>query len=214
MNHKQKLGYMALGAGIMAVGITIGAIVCSPLVAQENGFFDKIVCREFEVVDKDGNKAIVLDSNERVNAVTVYDREGNKAIDLGSTKKYQFKGLENWVTILDKGKAAIILASFFSDSNVVAITDKQGNEAIQLFSQDIGDPAFDFKNVVQIWDNQGNKAISLGNHRYANWVDVYQKNQPNPEVHLFKAAGLGSNRDDNNWVRVVTKLGNFRNLGD
>ena len=64
MNHKQKLGYTLLGAGIMAVGVTIGAIVCSPLVAQENGFFDKVVCRELEVVDKDGKKAIVLQSNE------------------------------------------------------------------------------------------------------------------------------------------------------
>ena len=27
MNHRQKLGYMALGAGIMAVGITIGQFV-------------------------------------------------------------------------------------------------------------------------------------------------------------------------------------------
>lgn len=53
MNHKQKLGYMALGAGIMLVGLVIGAIVSPPLIAQRNGVFDKIVCREIEVVDKD-----------------------------------------------------------------------------------------------------------------------------------------------------------------
>ena len=27
MNHKQKLGYMALGAGIMALGIIIGQVI-------------------------------------------------------------------------------------------------------------------------------------------------------------------------------------------
>ena len=27
MNHKQKLGYMAIGAGILAIGIIIGQII-------------------------------------------------------------------------------------------------------------------------------------------------------------------------------------------
>ena len=35
MNHKQKLGYMALGAGIMAVGIIIGQII--PLDINHDG---------------------------------------------------------------------------------------------------------------------------------------------------------------------------------
>ena len=27
MNHKQKLGYMALGAGVLAIGIIIGQVI-------------------------------------------------------------------------------------------------------------------------------------------------------------------------------------------
>ena len=54
MNHKQKLGYMALGALILAVGITIGQFVTPNIEAQNNGVFDKVVCRELEVVDKAG----------------------------------------------------------------------------------------------------------------------------------------------------------------
>ena len=38
MNHKQKLGYMAIGAGIMAVGIAIGQFITPEIEAQNNGF--------------------------------------------------------------------------------------------------------------------------------------------------------------------------------
>ena len=46
MNNRQKLGYMALGATILAVGITIGQFVTPNIEAQNNGVFDKIVCRD------------------------------------------------------------------------------------------------------------------------------------------------------------------------
>ena len=49
----------------MAVGITIGQWGTPGIEAQSNGVFDKITCRELEVVDKDGNKAIGLQSNDK-----------------------------------------------------------------------------------------------------------------------------------------------------
>lgn len=36
MNHKQKLGYMLLGAGIMALGIIIGQVVTPDIEARSN----------------------------------------------------------------------------------------------------------------------------------------------------------------------------------
>ena len=51
MNHKQKLGYTLLGAGIMALGITIGQWRTPDIEAQgEAQMFDKTTCREMEVV--------------------------------------------------------------------------------------------------------------------------------------------------------------------
>ena len=50
MNHKQKLGYILLGAGIMALGIAIGQFITPDIEAQNNGVFEKITCRELEVV--------------------------------------------------------------------------------------------------------------------------------------------------------------------
>ena len=66
MNYKQKLGYTLLGAGIMALGITIGQFITPNIEAQSNGVFDKITCRELEVVDAKGNKAIVLVGGDKL----------------------------------------------------------------------------------------------------------------------------------------------------
>ena len=95
MNHKQKLGYMALGAGILAVGIIIGQIITPDIEAQRNGVFDEIVCRSLKVVDKDGNRAISLSASTygnpsygslkmRQNVIEVYDGQGKEeAVSIG-----------------------------------------------------------------------------------------------------------------------------------
>ena len=88
MNHKQKLGYMALGAGIMALGIIIGQVITPNIEAQSNGVFDKITCRELEVVDQDGTPAIVLESKDYTKRLTFFDekvdQDGTPAIVLES----------------------------------------------------------------------------------------------------------------------------------
>ena len=45
VNHKPKLGYMALGAGILALGIIIGQWGTPDIEAQSNGVFDEITSR-------------------------------------------------------------------------------------------------------------------------------------------------------------------------
>ena len=58
MNHKQKLGYMALGAGIMALGMIIGQWGTPDIEAQNNGVFDEIVCTGLTVVNHAGKRMI------------------------------------------------------------------------------------------------------------------------------------------------------------
>ena len=60
MKRKICVKSMGLGAGIMLIGLVVGAIVSPPLIAQRNGVFDKIQCCELRVVDENGNKAIFL----------------------------------------------------------------------------------------------------------------------------------------------------------
>ena len=79
MNHKQKLGYMALGALILAVGITIGQFVTPNIEAQNNGVFDKITCREIEVIDKDGNEAIRLYTTKHGGDIRMESKDGRIA---------------------------------------------------------------------------------------------------------------------------------------
>ena len=84
MNHKQKFFYTLLGAGIMALGITIGQFITPNIEAQNNGVFDEIQCSKLTVVDKHGKKAIRLVSSEKSNGIVVYNEDGDSAIDLVS----------------------------------------------------------------------------------------------------------------------------------
>ena len=83
MNHKQKLGYMALGAGILALGIIIGQFVTPDIKAQSNGVFDKITCREIEVIDKDSKTGIMLTTHERGGLFVLSGKAGS--VDIGTT---------------------------------------------------------------------------------------------------------------------------------
>ena len=79
MNHKQKFGYMALGAGILALGIIIGQVITPDIEAQNNGVFDKITCREIEVIDKDGNEAIRLYTTKHGGDIRMDSKDGRIA---------------------------------------------------------------------------------------------------------------------------------------
>ena len=80
MNNKQKLRYILLGAGIMAVGITIGQFVTPDIEAQRNEMFDKITCREIEVVNQHGKLAVALGAGY----IRIYDKDGVKAVTLAA----------------------------------------------------------------------------------------------------------------------------------
>ena len=75
MNYKQKLGYIALGAGILALGIIIGQFVTPDIEAQSNGVFDKITCREIEVISKDGETTILVGDGD----IGFFHKDGGKA---------------------------------------------------------------------------------------------------------------------------------------
>ena len=96
MNYKMKLGYMALGAGILALGIIIGQIITPDIEAQNNGVFDKITCREIEVVDKDGLVGVRLAAADNgTNGVSVFGKQGVAAANILSTDKGNVININN-----------------------------------------------------------------------------------------------------------------------
>ena len=165
MNHKMKLGYMALGAGILAIGIIIGQVVTPDIEAQNNGVFDKITCRSLKVVDKHGNSGIMLGSDDKINEVIVFDlSSGQKAIWLSSEPdKSNIVGVYN-----SSGTRAISLVSTDRMSNQISLFDIYGQKAIGLSS-------FDEINSVQVFNPLAQKAIMLGSKVQGSTVQVYDK---------------------------------------
>ncbi len=144
MKHKQKLGYMVLGAGIMAVGITIGQIITPDIEAQNNGVFDQITCNGLIVLDKAGKRAVALGAAEVGNAVVVFDKAGKEAVALGAAD------FGNTVTVFDKaGKGAVGLAAG-ENTNGLVVHGKAGNEEIVVGTSE------EYANVIQIIDRAGN----------------------------------------------------------
>ena len=91
-----------LGAVVMLIGLAVEAIVSPPLGAQRNSVFDEIRYSKLAVVDKGGNRAIVLDSHKGGNRITVSDEARNPAISLISTNSSAPSGGDNFITIHDR----------------------------------------------------------------------------------------------------------------
>lgn len=131
MNHKQKLGYTLLGAGIMALGIAIGQFITPNIEAQNNGVFDKITCRELQVVNKDGSRAIVLNSHEdAANGVIIYNPAGEGTVVLVATEQQSELAIYN--------PAGVKAVSLFNDSeiltNSVEVYNQTGGRGVVLYS--------------------------------------------------------------------------------
>lgn len=171
MNYKQKLGYILFGAGIMAIGIIIGQVITPDIEAQSNGVFDKITCRELEVVDEKGERGIVLlavgDTNAIVigdnspgtgriylgtdhgtNGITITDGAGNRAIRL------EAKEHNNHVQLFDKAEKEAILLDTYEDANAVAIFGKDEKTAILL-------SAFESENNLFVVRKGGEGSVKL-----------------------------------------------------
>ena len=91
MEHKVNVRDMALGAGIMLIGLAVGAIVTTLLIAQRDDMFGEIQCSRLVVVDETGKPAITLATDakehglpEKQNALIVYNKSGVKAVVIGT----------------------------------------------------------------------------------------------------------------------------------
>ena len=182
MNQKQKLGYTLLGAGIMAVGITIGQVITPNIEAQSNGVFDEITCRSLNVVDRNGNTGIHL--------LAAGDLNGSEGINLLAAENTNAIVIGN----NSPGTGRIYLSTDHG-TNGITITDGAGNSAIELTAKE-------HQNHVQVFDKAENMAILLNTHEDANAVTIFGKAEKpaillsaiESENHLFVArkGGEGS----------------------
>ena len=133
MNHKQKLGYMVLGAGIMAIGIIIGQWGTPDIEAQSDGVFDKITCRELEVVNEKGETGIGLVSDRRGNRVSVYDKQEKVAIELSHLGSIECRSL---YVANEEGKLLVKLgSSIMKSGGYVGVFDENENLVGQIIGE-------------------------------------------------------------------------------
>ena len=159
MNYRQKLGYMALGAGVLAIGITIGQWITPNIEAQNNGVFDEIICRSLKVVSGLGNRAILLNSGKEGNAVVVYDTTGEKAIglvsvindtpDLNRNAVLPIEKHDNMLMIYNRQDQQVISLLSSEEQNYISLLDPQGRKAIYL-------PADSHNNAITLFDKANN----------------------------------------------------------
>ena len=85
MNFKQKLGYTVFGAAIMLIGV-LAATHLTPIVAQNNGVFEEITCKQL-VVSNNGKWNVVLSSGEKGGLIGGLDKDGNVRIAFSSLSR-------------------------------------------------------------------------------------------------------------------------------
>ena len=148
MNYKQKLGYMALGAGILALGIIIGQWGTPDIEAQSNGVFDKIICREIGVIDKDGEMTILVQDG----AVSVYGKNGGSANI--STDEH------GGVVVVGGKDGGIVGMSITEHGGSVLVSSKNGGGTKMSTDEHGG--------RIEVFNNQRNTQAAMGVNAFGN----------------------------------------------
>ena len=169
MNYKQKLVYMALGAAILALGITIGQVITPDIEAQSNGVFDEIECRRLVVIDEQGKDAIALaTTKEEGNGIIIFHPEGKQGLvfrssdDASNITAHNPQGqavailaaaekLSALQLMYDDGEGAVSFAALGSIGSILTVSGKESEAKIQLQSNNI------IGTNIEIKDSAGNK---------------------------------------------------------
>ena len=122
MKQKVCVRSMFLGAGIMLIGLVVGAIVSPPLIAQrvivaQNREFDDVQCKRLTVVDENGNEAIVLEAGKVSNMITINAKYGKGAILINASEQ-----LGSGIAIFDRHGKGGLLVGAYDEGNVIQIT--------------------------------------------------------------------------------------------
>lgn len=207
MNHKQKFGYTVLGATIMLIGLVVGVMVTPPIIAQRNSMFGEIQCTGLTVVDKNGEVAVVLGTDEKgkngvsvhgkhgkqgvvlsadgtFNRLLVYDKNEKKAIVIG-TSSYANSSYANAIVICDQHEKTLIgLTAIDGLGNGIDIRNKKGEFAIELRAREKD-------NAVTLLDRHGKQALRLFSRgQESNGVLVH-------DMHGKVAIALGTSEEGN-----------------
>ena len=140
MNMKQKLTYMLIGCLFTLAGFVLSSLFNTPTHVQaqdeKKAVFDKVVCRELEILDKKGTKRISLSVGEDTAYVTLHGEDGfinamfyaskdDAGLTLGSNSSVHLTTSEfDSGLSLSKGANRIMLKTFDKHGSYVLVHAK------------------------------------------------------------------------------------------
>ena len=172
MNHKQKLGYMALGAGILAVGIMIGQFVTPDIEAQSAGVFDEITCRLLTVVDEKGKRRIAL---TRHGSLYMYDEREEAGLIIETSQywsKFRMRSPKSNGYIYLRASDHTTGIDMGGDAGAILLRSTAQLDPFGVFGLKEGIVG---SNSIHIIDKHGKRAFQFNAHPNRNELVVHDK---------------------------------------
>ena len=100
MNMKQKLTYMLIGCLFTLAGYVLASLFNTPTHVQaqdeKKAVFDKIVCKELEIVNEQGKELVYIGSLfGRTGSLLIRNAAGKELVGIGATVGHPNEGLIN-----------------------------------------------------------------------------------------------------------------------
>ena len=146
----ERCMYMGIGAFITLISWTLAEMHNASVNAQNAGplVVDEIICRKLQVVDKQGNKKVVLSTASGGGTVVVCDKKRKGVVHLSANES---GGFVNVHSTDSRGRA--ILGTDLSGGKVVIYN---------LYGQQIGEFSVDFPEDAQIETRDGQIKTKYG----------------------------------------------------
>ncbi len=173
--RRQWFLFTALGASIC-----IGLMGASP--DEKTASFDSLTCREFKVLDKDGNCRIRASINDKAMAtLTLQSPSGSPRVMLMDLPE---KGAG--ITLLDQeGKIRIVASTSKNGSGEIALND--ANQKARIVA---GTDASGTARIVW-WDGDGKMRIDLGTYELSRGAEFAALTYTSKDGKTLQMEGIG-----------------------
>ena len=144
MNFKQRFTYMLIGSLFTLAGYFLATLANNQppnAHAQDNTtkVFDKIVCKELEVVNEDGKRIVWLSEFDSVGGLFIYNKDGERTVCLGDLigdgVSLQFYNKEG-DRVVDLGSGTLFLANDDDGTLAVQLGAFLGSGTLRLYNLD------------------------------------------------------------------------------
>ena len=147
MNFKQKLGYMLIGCLFTIAGYILASLGGGATHAQQDEqVLDKIVCRQLEVVNKEG---------EPVGVIVADENTGGIVLGVHPTAGVGIDGGFLFVRNILRQEVAVVMAATEDGNGVISVLNAVGQEVATIGADEDG-------GVIVVRNAAGEDAVGMG----------------------------------------------------